>query len=254
MDYYSKTILITGASSGIGESYAEKFASLGANLILVARSEDSLKKLAAKLSEKHKVQTDVVVLDLSTANAAAELFQKHPEIYGLVNNAGFGTHGALQDQDAAKVNQEIQLNCGTLVDLTQTYLPGLLQRNEGFILNVASIAAFQPSPYMAVYSATKAFVLSFTQALWGELQGTGVTALAICPGATKTNFFVEAGSESAAVGRMRTADQVVNTTMKALEKGKHTAIDGAANKLLSFFGRVAPRNLVIPMVGRMMKN
>lgn len=251
LDFSNQTVLITGASSGIGTAYAEAFAAKKANLILVARSGAVLRQIASKLEQQHRIQADVVELDLSEPGAAQKLKDKHPKVDGLINNAGFGTHGFLQDQDPAKVNQEVQLNCGALVDLTQTYLPGMLSNRKGFIINIASVAAFQPIPKMAVYAATKAFVLSFTQALWGELKGTGVRALAVCPGATSTQFFEVAGAEAAA-GSMRTVDDVVKTTFKGLANNSHTVVDGVSNGALAFFGRVSPRRLVIPVVGRMM--
>lgn len=253
LDYANQTVLITGASSGIGTAYAEAFAAKKANLILVARSGAVLRQLATKLENQHGIQAAVVELDLSVPGAAQTLYDKHPKVDGLINNAGFGTHGLLQDQDRARVNQEVQLNCGALVDLTQTYLPGMLSNKHGFIINIGSTAAFQPIPKMAVYGATKAFVLSFTQALWGELQGTGVHALAVCPGATSTQFFEVAG-EGAAVGSMRTVDDVVKTTFKGLAKNAHTVVDGAANGATAFLGRVGPRKLVISAVQRMMSS
>ncbi|WP_394941229.1 SDR family NAD(P)-dependent oxidoreductase [Psychromicrobium sp. YIM B11713] len=251
MNYSGKTILITGASSGIGQAFAEKFASLGAKLVLVARSEDTMNALAATLKQKHGTEARVISLDLSVPGAAAELLKQIPAVDGLVNNAGFGTHGLVQDLDQDKVNQEIQLNCGALVDLTQKYLPGMLAKKDGLVINIASTAAFQPIPKLAVYGATKAFVLSFTQALWAELQGTGVRALAVCPGATSTNFFEVAG-EGAAVGTMRSVDDVIKTTFKGLDKNAHTVVDGAMNGATAFFGRIAPRKLVMSAVSRMM--
>lgn len=251
LDFSNQTVLITGASSGIGTAYAEAFAQRKANLILVARSGAVLRQIATKLENLHGITADVVELDLAEPGAAQKLKDKHPKIDGLINNAGFGTHGFLQDQNPDRVNQEVQLNCGALVDLTQTYLPGMLADKRGFIINIASTAAFQPIPKMAVYGATKAFVLSFTQALWGELQGTGVRALAVCPGATATKFFDVAGADAAA-GSMRNVDDVVKTTFKGLANNSHTVVDGTANGVLAFFGRVSPRKMVIPMVGRMM--
>ncbi|WP_041685669.1 SDR family NAD(P)-dependent oxidoreductase [Renibacterium salmoninarum] len=251
LDFSNQTILITGASSGIGTAYAEAFAQRKANLILVARSGAVLRQLATKLEQQHNIQADVVELDLSVPGAAQKLKDQHPKIDGLINNAGFGTHGFLQDQDPERVNQEIQLNCGALVDLTQTYLPSMLTNKRGFIINIASTAAFQPIPKMAVYGATKAFVLSFTQALWSELQGTGVHALAVCPGATSTEFFNVAGADAAA-GSMRTVDDVVKTTFKGLAKNSHTVVDGTVNGTLAFFGRVTPRKMIMPVVSRMM--
>ncbi|WP_285723865.1 SDR family NAD(P)-dependent oxidoreductase [Psychromicrobium xiongbiense] len=258
LDIAGQTILITGASSGIGTGYARAFAQREANLVLVARRGEALRTLAAELTTQYGVKAEVVELDLTSPGATETLIGLHPQIDGLVNNAGFGTSGVLQEQDAARIHQEIQLNCGVLVDLTRAYLPGMLERQRGTIINVASTAAFQPIPGMAVYGATKAFVLSFTQALWGEVQRNpgnqenNIRVLAICPGATSTEFFDTAGA-NAAVGRMRSVDQVVATTFRGLERNQHSTVDGLANRILAQFARLAPRNLVIPVVQRMMR-
>ncbi len=253
MNISAKTALITGASTGIGSVFARRFAAEGARLILVARSQDKLDALAGELRGQG---TDVTVLamDLSLPDSAKEL-QLATDALGLkvdilVNNAGFGTHGHVLHADADRYAEQIQLNCSTLVGTSTRYLPGMVERGAGAIINIASTAAFQPIPHMAVYGATKAFVLSFTQALWAETQGTGVKVLAVCPGATDTPFFEIAG-ESAAAGNMRTPEQVVDTAMSAIRGNKPSVVDGRLN---SFVARVAvkllPEKLVIAVAGR----
>ncbi len=170
----------------------------------------------------------------------------------LVNNAGFGTHGDLVDADPQRLADEIQLNCATLVDLTVRYLPGMRSRGRGTIINIASTAGFQPVPHMAVYGATKAFVLSFSEALWAEEKPHGIRVLAVCPGATDTEFFDIAG-ESAALGRKRTARQVVDRTLRELDSGKPSFVDGLANAVTAhLLTRLVPRRLLITVTGRLM--
>ncbi|UKA57205.1 SDR family NAD(P)-dependent oxidoreductase [Arthrobacter sp. FW306-2-2C-D06B] len=253
MNFSAKTALITGASTGIGSVFARRLAAEGARLILVARSQDKLEALAGELREQG-AEVTVLAMDLSLPESAKELHLA-TESLGLtvdilVNNAGFGTHGHVLHADADRYAEQIQLNCSTLVGTSTRYLPGMVERGSGAIINIASTAAFQPIPHMAVYGATKAFVLSFTQALWAETQGTGVKVLAVCPGATETPFFEIAG-ESAAAGNMRTPEQVVDTAMSAIRGNKPSVVDGRLN---SFVARVAvkllPEKLVIAVAGR----
>ena len=256
MNISAKTALITGASTGIGSVFARRLAAEGARLILVARSQDKLDALAAELRGQG-TEVTVLAMDLSLPDSAKEL-QLATDALGLkvdilVNNAGFGTHGHVLHADADRYAEQIQLNCSTLVGTSTRYLPGMVERGAGAIINIASTAAFQPVPHMAVYGATKAFVLSFTQALWAETQGTGVKVLAVCPGATDTPFFDIAG-ESAAAGNMRTPEQVVDTAMSAIRGNKPSVVDGRLN---SFVARVAvkllPEKLVIAVAGRVMR-
>ena len=188
--------LITGASTGIGAEFARQFAARGHDLVVVARSADKLNDLAAQLRAAHGVDVTVLAMDLSLPTAAGELWQRTNrlglEIAVLVNNAGFGTHGDVADADPQRLEEAIELNCRTLVGATARYLPQMRARGAGTIINVASTAAFQPLPKMAVYGASKAFVLSFTEALWAEERKHGVRVLAVCPGLTDTPFF-EAG-------------------------------------------------------------
>ncbi|WP_436498021.1 SDR family NAD(P)-dependent oxidoreductase [Actinokineospora sp. HUAS TT18] len=248
------TTLITGASSGIGADYARAFAAQGADLILVARREDKLEELAAELRAKHGRAVDVLAADLSLPDAGRDLAAR-VEALGrtvdvLVNNAGFGTHGALAAADPDRLVEQIQLNCVAVVDLTRRFLPGMIARGNGSVINVASTAAFQPLPNMAVYGATKAFVLSFSEALWAETRQAGVKVIAVCPGATETPFFEVVGTDDASVGPRRTTEQVVATTLRGLHRGAPSVIDGAANSVLARLTRFTPKRLLIAMAGR----
>ena len=180
--------LITGASTGIGAEFARQFAALGHDLVVVARSADRLEELAAALRAAYGVNVTVIGMDLSRPDAAEQLWQRTTglglEVDVLVNNAGVGTHADVADADTRRLEEEVELNCRTLVGTTARYLPAMRARGAGAVVNVASTAAFQPLPKMAVYSASKAFVLSFTEALWAEERGHGVRVLAVCPGLT----------------------------------------------------------------------
>ncbi|HNM12498.1 MAG TPA: SDR family oxidoreductase, partial [Mycobacterium sp.] len=241
--------LITGASAGLGAEYARRFAALGHDLVLVARRREALERLAAELRAAHGIDVTVIALDLAIPSAGADLAAA-TEAAGitvdvLVNNAGFGTHGDLVDADPQRLAAEIQLNCSTLVDVTARYLPGMRTRGKGSIVNIASTAGFQPVPHMAVYGATKAFVLSFSEALWAEEKPHGIRVLAVCPGATDTEFFDTAG-ESAAVGKKRSADQVVERTIRELSSSKPSFVDGPANVIAArLLNRITPRRLLI---------
>lgn len=247
--------LITGASSGLGAEYARQFAARHHDLVLVARREQALTALADELRAAHGIAVTVIAQDLSTPESAEQLHSRTSdlgiEIDILVNNAGFGTHGDVVDADPHRLADEIQLNCGTLVGLTARYLPAMRARRRGTIINIASTASFQPVPHMAVYAATKAFVLSFSEALYGEEKRHGIRVLAVCPGATATEFFDVAG-ESAAVGIKRSAKQVVDNTMRALPGDKPSFVDGVANAVTARIGtKVAPRRLLIAVAGRL---
>jgi short-subunit dehydrogenase len=258
-----KVTLITGASTGIGAEFARQFAALGHDLVVVARSADKLNALAAQLRAAHGVDVTVMAIDLSVPTAACELWQRTNrlglEISVLVNNAGSGTHGDVADADPQCLEEAIELNCRTLVGTTARYLPQMRARGAGTIINVASIAAFQPLPKMAVYGASKAFVLSFTEALWAEERKHGVRVLAVCPGLTDTPFFELAGdaaataaSGSAALAVTRSPRQVVDNTMRALAGDKPSFVDGAAGAFVSrVLIRVLPRRLVIAVSGRL---
>lgn len=193
----ANTALITGASSGIGMEFARIHAQAGGDMVLVARSADKLNALKQELESTFKVSVMVISADLSVAGSAAEVFAQTEaaglRIDVLINNAGFGGHGKFHERELAEEEAMMQLNMATLTSLTHLYLKGMVTRGQGKVLNVASTAAFLPGPLQAVYYATKAYVLSFSQAIAEELSGTGVTVTALCPGAVKTGF-VERGN------------------------------------------------------------
>ncbi|MDH6279859.1 SDR family NAD(P)-dependent oxidoreductase [Prescottella agglutinans] len=257
IDVSGTTALITGASAGLGAEFANRFARRGANLVLVARRADRLEKLATELRAAHGVTVTVLPADLATPGVGAtlrkELASRGITVTSLVNNAGFGTHGAFADENLERVTSEIQLNISTLVELTHTFLPDLLA-GRGALVNVASTASFQPTPGMAVYGASKAFVLNFTEALWAEARGTGLTVLALCPGPTRTEFFDVVGSEDAAVGRMQTAIQVVDNAFRTLDRrnAPPTVVSGLPNWVSSISTRFTTRRLGALISGRLL--
>ncbi len=247
--YKEKTALITGASSGIGAAFAKALAARGTHLILVARSEEKLRTLASQLAAQYAIRAEVIVADLSRVGVAHTVFEETQQrgltVDILINNAGFGVHGQFDTLDAAREQQEIMLNVATLVDLTHSFLPLMLARHQGAIINVASLAAFQPIPYMAVYGASKAFVLSFSEALWGEYRTKGVRILALSPGETSTSFFDVVGPQYGTPGKMETPEKVVQVGLRALEQGRPSVISGRQNTLLANSSRFFPRGLTV---------
>ena len=257
MNLENQTALITGSSGGIGEEFAVQFAKRKVNLILVARREDKLAQLRTRLLELSPGLTvDVVAADLAVPGSAAELAAKIDglgrKIDILINNAGVGLHGDFVAQEVAANSAQVQLNCVTLIELTGLFMPAMTRAGRGMVINVASTAAFQPTPGMAVYGATKAFVLSFTEALWQETKSTGVRVFALCPGATETEFFARTGEEFLTSGR-QTSQQVVATAMAAIDKSTPTVISGLRNALMASGYRVAPRKLLLAVSQRIMK-
>ena len=257
MDLKNDTALITGSSGGIGEEFAVQLARRGVNLVLVARRADKLAALRDRLLETHPgLQVDVVAADLAVPGSAAELASKVADLGRrvdvLVNNAGVGLHGDFVGQDVAANAAQVQLNCVTLTELTGIYLPAMTKARHGVVLNVASTASFQPTPGMAVYGATKAYVLSFTEALWKETKGSGVRVLALCPGATDTEFFARTGEEFLTSGR-QTSKQVVDVAMAALDKSTPTVVSGLANTLLATGYRFTPRRVMLEVSQRLLK-
>ena len=237
----AETALVTGASGGIGEELAKLLASKGCDLVLVARSGDKLSRLAEALTAAHKVQAHAFPIDLSTAASPAQvqafLETKKIEVDFLVNNAGFGTFGPFAESDLETELGEIQLNVATLTHLTRLLLPPMIRRGKGRILNVASTAAFQPGPMMAVYYATKAYVLSFSEALANELKGTGVTSTCLCPGPTSTGFNARAklgnGGMLSKKSVMMEAAAVARRGYDGMMKGRRLVIPGLLNKMLA---------------------
>lgn len=255
MEYTGKTALITGASSGIGLHFAEGFAARGSNLVLVARRKELLTTLAARLVKQYGVAVEVITEDLGVAGAGKTLEKKVASLKltvdVLVNNAGFGTNNYFVEEDRDRIHSEIELNIGTLVDLTAAFLPGMLARNEGAVVNIASTASFQPVPGMAVYAATKAFVRSFTEALWGEVHGSNVRVLSVSPGATESEFFSVAGGKPA--GNSMPASAVVETMFKALDatQSRPSVVVGGVNSVTSALVKFFPNKTVINMAGKM---
>lgn len=249
--YKNKTALITGASSGIGEEFARSLASQGMSLILVARSEDKLQTLASELTARHGGRVEVIVADLSRECAAIEVYRAVEErglkVDWLINNAGFTTHGEFDQIPAAKDHQQAMLNVVAVVDMTHAFLPDILAR-KGAIINVASTTSFYPLAYQAVYGASKAFVLSFSEALWAEYRERGVRVLALCPGLTTTDFEAarKVGKE-----RSQTAAQVVTEGLRALERSKPYVISGATNYFeTTLVSRLLPRAALASFVAK----
>jgi short-subunit dehydrogenase len=254
LDEY-RTALVTGASRGIGEAFARQLAARGLDLILVARSEDRLEALAGELSERHGVTAHVVVADLARPSAAETVFavteRLGVEVDLLVNNAGFAKAGDFSDLPLDVQADMVRLNVNTLVELARLYLPAMRRRERGGVINVSSTAAFQPVPDMAVYSATKAFVLDFSLAVAAEVAGDGVRVMALCPGATGTDFWAIAGVWAERTGRMPTADEVVAAGLRAFERGRWFFVPGFFNQVVAFFSsRVLPRRLVVRLAQR----
>ncbi len=249
------TALITGASSGIGEAFARRLAAAGTDLALVARSADKLNALAGELTAKHGIRAEVIAADLSAPGAAQEVWEEAQKrglaVDILVNNAGFGTNGVFDALPLARELEEIALNATAVVALTHLFLPPMLAQKRGAVINVASTAAFQPVPYMAVYGATKAFVLSFSEALWAENRGRGVRVLAFCPGVVNTGFAGVAGTHLA--GKGMTADRVAAVALHALARGRSYVVPGAGNYAQSLAARFTPRALTARIAGRMMR-
>jgi uncharacterized protein len=253
-EYRNRTAVVTGASSGIGTAFVHALAAKGMNVILVARSAQRLLQLADEISAKHGVRTEVVVADLSVGSAAetvrSEVERRGLTVDLLVNNAGFATHGHFEHIDRARDLDEVMVNVAAVIGLTHAFVPGMLARGGGGIINISSTAAFQPLPFMAVYGATKAFLVSFSLALAEEYRDRDIRIVALCPGPTETNFFEVCGSKEAAVGRLRSADQVVATGLRALEKRRAFVVDGALNASAGFFARLLPGAFTARMAGR----
>ena len=253
-----QTALITGASSGIGLEFSKLFARDGYDLVLVARSTQKLEALASELKQAHGVQVIVLPVDLSQAGAAQKVFDtvqaRGLDIHTLINNAGFGVHKPLADADPQETAQMLQVNIVALTELTRLFLPGMLARKAGRVLNVGSTGSFAPAPYMAAYAASKAYVLSFSEGLSEELRGSGVTVTALCPGVTPTGF-----QERAQVGNMPlvrfgavSADKVAAMGYKALLRGQRVVVTGFANRLLVLSTFLTPHSLLLPFTRRLM--
>lgn len=255
------TALITGASGGIGKAFAEELATRNNNLVLVARSEEKLHQLASELQAKHNIKVDVIVKDLTEPGSTADVFNytkdKGITIDTLINNAGFGDYGEFAERDGERQLQIVQLNVMALVDLTHKYLPLMRQQRSGTIINVSSIAAFQPIPYMSVYAASKAFILSFSEALWAESREYGVRILCVCPGPIETNFFTEAKfppTIAAKNTKITKAETVVSDTLQGLERGESVVVSGGlTSHLIPKLSRLVPRRTLVSVLEKQFK-
>lgn len=257
--YSGTTVLITGASSGLGAEFAGRLAARSANPVLVARREDRLRELATTLETEHGVTASVIAVDLSQPGAAAtltyELATRGIEVDSLINNAGFGLAGDLVDETPERITQMVAVNIATLTDLTRALLPRLLRSGRGILVNIASTAAYQPTPGMAVYGASKAYVLSFTEAIAYETRHSGLRVLALSPGPTRTEFFDVVGTEDAAVGRFQTPADVVSRALDELDRARPRAsvVSGRANSITATMARLAPRRLSTTIAARALR-
>lgn len=255
-----KTALITGASGGLGLSFVNIFARDGYDVVLVARNAERLEEIKNEIEKKYNIRATVVPKDLCKPNGAQEVYDATREagikIDVLVNNAGFGDFGEFHKSDINKQVRMVDLNCTALMHLCHLYIPEMIKNGGGRILNVDSIASFQPGPLMSVYYATKAFVLSFSQALHRELKGTGVTVTALCPGPIRTNFDNAADlGESGLFKNLKVwdPDVVAEFGYKNMNRGKAVCVCGFMNKIIVFSNRLAPRALVREMVYHLQK-
>ncbi|MDO0928882.1 SDR family oxidoreductase [Streptomyces sp. TG1A-8] len=259
VDYRGQTTLITGASAGLGAEFARQLAARDSDLVLVARRKERLEELAAELRAHHHIQVHVVEMDLATDNPgqalATRMDQLGLHVTSLINNAGFATFGPFHQADPERLRREVAVDVTAVADVSRAFIEQLRTEGRGVLVNVASMAAYQPNPRMALYGATKAFVLSLTEALWEESRGTGLRVLALSPGATRTEFFDVVGTTQAA-GKSRLASpvDVVRTALTALDRRNPppSVIAGRMNRVMAFLARrLATRRQVIRAIGRL---
>ncbi|MGP4053019.1 SDR family NAD(P)-dependent oxidoreductase [Streptomyces sp. 2A115] len=254
MDYTGTTALVTGASSGIGTEFARRLASRGADVVLVARREERMTTLSSELAEFHGVKATVIPADLSVPGAGTKLARQIEDrgitVGTLVNNAGAGSHGRFADAELSRLTAEIQLNIASLVELTHHFLPGMISEGTGTVVNVASVTACLPVPRLAVYAATKTFVLHFTEALWYETKDTGVNVLSLSPGPTETGFYEASGAPGGA--SFQTPAQVVDTAFRVLDGSRRPpgAISGRQNRFLAGLTACLTRKARIHLAAR----
>lgn len=256
--YTGKTALITGASSGIGETFARVLAARGTHVILVARTEHRLQAIAQELEQTYHIRAEIICADLSQEHAAKavahEVQVRNLTVDLLINNAGFGTYGHFTDLDQEHDHAEVMVNVTSVVDLAHIFLPPMAKRGEGAVINVASMAAFMPLPYMAVYSASKSFVLAFSEALAEEYREYGVRVMALCPGPVRTHFFDTLGGKDpaeAAGARVLTAAQVVDAALLGLSRGRSYVLPG--NELFPTIVRLYPRKIYLKATARALR-
>lgn len=259
LTHRGQRVLITGASSGIGAAFARRLAAEGSDLVLVARRAERLEDLARELASAHGADVEVIAADLAAPDASAgirdELARRGVRVTALIHSAGFAHNAPLVEIDPADLREEIAVDVVAVADLTRLLLPDLLDAPSGYLVTLASVAAYQPNPLMAVYGASKAFVLSFTEALAEECRGTSLRVLAVSPGPVATEFFEVAG-EAAGGGLPRTSSEaVVDATLAALGRRSvpPSIVVGAANRAMTTAGRLVPRRVVGRAVGTLMR-
>lgn len=258
LNFYNTTVLITGASSGIGKEFAKQLASKGANLILTARTHKDLTDVAQQLKAKHaNIEINVIAVDLSEFNGSRALFNEINDlglqVDYLINNAGFGKFCEFPNESFETYHKMLMLNTNALVELTHLYLPSMVKKNTGGVINVASIASFQPLPYQAVYGASKAFVLSFSEALTGELLDTDIRVMALCPGMTESRFMENANADTSNM-KMASASEVVSSALRAYDKNRMFTVSGVTHYLTSLIPRLVSRKRVVKIVVNMFKS
>jgi short-subunit dehydrogenase len=257
-DRTRKTALITGASAGLGSEFARLFAADGCDVVVVARRVDKLEQLAASIEKEYGVSASAQACDLTESAApsalAEELERRGLEIEYLVNNAGFGTTGAFAQLDLERELEMVTVNVAALVELTGLFLPGMVARGRGRILNIGSTAGFLAGPFMATYYASKAFVISFSEALYHEVAGTGVTVTVSCPGATATEFSMVAGNDKSRLfkgGGVASSAEVARDAYDAMMRGRRMVVHGARNRFQVQSLRLSPRALAQRIAGRL---
>ena len=247
----SGRVVITGATGGLGVSFARALAAEGRELILVGRNAEALDELAAELTGTHRIEVESMIADLTDPAAVNGLVERLNELDVdlLINNAGFAQHGPYEQLDRAEQHDQLQVCVVALADLAQGIAPQLVRRGRGGMINLASTAAFQPTPYLTAYAASKAFVLSFSQALHTELRSKGVTVTALCPGPVMTGFWDQVGSTDGAFGQRLSADQVVAQGLAGYRRGQSVVVPGWRNRATVHANRLIPRRLAATIAG-----
>ncbi|MGX9463598.1 SDR family NAD(P)-dependent oxidoreductase [Shewanella sp. A14] len=258
LNFEDTTILITGASSGIGKEFAKQLARKGANLILTARTHSDLITLAEELMSEHTdIWIKTVPVDLSEINGAKQLFGKINDlglsVDYLINNAGFGKFCEFSDESFETYHKMLMLNINALVELSHLCLPAMINKNSGGVINVASIGSFQPLPYQTVYGASKAFVLSFSEALTGELLNTNIRVMALCPGTTESRFMENANADTSNMN-LAPASEVVSSALTAYTKNRIYTVSGTINYLVALIPRFVSRKRAVKIVANMFKD
>ncbi|MCP4249984.1 MAG: SDR family oxidoreductase [bacterium] len=258
--FEGKNVLITGASSGIGVALARRVAAQGARTVIVARREERLRELADEIAAAGHPRPVVIAADLFEADAADRALAQAESDLGhidvLVNNAGLGHHGPFHESEPGQVDEMLDLNVRALVRLTHLVLPGMIERRSGWILNIASVAGYQTLPYLSVYSATKAFVVNFSEGLWAELRRSGVHVTCANPGTTRTEFFdrhERLGLRQKLLQNAMSADRVAKIALRALARGKPIVVCGYSNVAATWMMRVLPRRWLTKVIGRVMR-